>query len=268
MLLKLKSFVQALRTPLIAAAFSSMIVAMPAAAQFKLGTDYRLIDPPQATSDDTKIEVLEFFAYGCGACAALEPKLEQWAKRQPADVVFRRVPAAIPNFNLRGINNAPLFYTLEVMGLVSKLHEKVFEAANRDGVILASASDQNKWLAKQGVDTKVFEATQKSFTVDAKIKGAVKLAEQYKISSTPTIVVGGKFITSQTQGPEHFMAVVDSLIAQVRSSMKKPVSSAPAVVPLAAGAVAVGAAAAATKAVVKPKVVTPKVVAKPAVATQ
>ncbi len=278
MLLKFKSFMAALRTPLVVAALGCATIAVPVSAQFKQGTDYRLIDPPQATLEDGKIEVLEFFAYGCGACDALESKLEQWAKRQPADVMFRRVPAAVPNFKLRGIDNAPLFYTLESMGLLTKLHEKIFQAANRDGVILASGSDLNKWLEKQGVDTKVFEATAKSFTVDAKTKGAIKLAEQYKISSTPTMVVGGKYISSQTQGPDHFLAVIDFLVAQVRATAKKPVSSVStaAVAAGAVGATAVvggAAAVAATKAVAKPKVVKPKVAepkdfAKPAVATQ
>ena len=246
-------------------AVCALTASAPAIAQFKSGTDYNIINPPQSVPDDSKIEVLEFFAYGCGACAALEPKLEQWAKRQPADVAFRRVPAATTTFKLRGIDNAPLYYTLELMGLAPKLHEKVFQAANFDGVLLGNASDQNKWLAKQGVDVALFESTKKSFSVDAKSKAALKLAEQYKISSTPTMVVGGKFILSQTQGADHFLAVIDSLIVQARASMKKPAASAVSAAPAAATAVA-AATPAASKTVAKPKVATTKAPAAPAVA--
>jgi protein dithiol oxidoreductase (disulfide-forming) len=267
MLSTLKSFATALRAPLIAvAALCGVTGALPAAAQFTLGKDYVVLQQPQSTSDDGKIEVLEFFAYGCPHCGALEPALAEWVKKQGPDVVVKRVPAAMPGFNLRGIESAPLYYTLEAMGQINKLHEKIFDAANRDGVALGSMADQTKWLAKQGIDAGAFEATRKSFSVDSKIKSAVKLGETYRITSTPTMIVGGKFSASQTQGPTHLLAVIDMLVGQVRSTMKKPVSS---VVPAGAAVAAVGAAGAvvAAKAVTKPKVVKPKVVAKPAVAT-
>jgi protein dithiol oxidoreductase (disulfide-forming) len=254
MLSKLKLFAAVALSGLVAA-----VSAVPAAAQFVVGRDYSVLKTPQSMPDDGKIEILEFFAYGCPHCGALEPVMAEWIKKQGPDIVVRRVPT-IPGFSLRGIENGPLYYTLEAMGQLNKLHEKIFDAANRDGVILASAADQNKWLAKQGVDIKVFEATRNSFSVDSKIKSATKLAETYKITSTPTMIVAGKYAASQTQGPAHLLAVVDSLVAQVRATMKKPVSSV-----TAAPAVA-SAATAATKPAVKPTVVKPSVVATPVAA--
>ena len=243
MLFKYKSLVAAG-----AAALFALVAALPVSAQFQLKRDYNVLDKPQSVSDDGKIEVLEFFAYGCPHCGVLEPVLAEWIKKQAPDIIVKRVPAALPGFNLRGIDNAPLYYTLEAMGKIDKLHDKIFDAANKDGVILASITDQTKWLAKQGVDAAAFEATRKSFTVDAKSKGAAKLAETYRISSTPTMVVGGKYTASQTQGPAHLLSVIDFLIAEVRASMKKPATKAAVTPSASAVGAASGAAAVAAKA--------------------
>ncbi|MBL8510264.1 MAG: thiol:disulfide interchange protein DsbA/DsbL, partial [Betaproteobacteria bacterium] len=100
------------------------ILAATFVASFTLGAmaqapvEISTLSTPQPVDNDGKIEVLEFFAYGCIHCANLEPALEEWAKRQPADVKLKRVPAA---FAIRGIDSVPIFYTLEAMGLQEKM---------------------------------------------------------------------------------------------------------------------------------------------------
>lgn len=187
------------------------------AASAQAPSDITPLNPPQPVENDGKIEVLEFFSYACGHCANLDPALNIWAKRQSADVKLKRIP-------VDGINGfmgaAALFYTLEAMGQLDRLHTKIFEAIHVDRVILGSPAILNKWLEKNGVDPRKFEEVQKSFTVDTNIKRARKMNADYKISSVPTMVVNGRFQVSQTAGPERLFANIDRLISDVRVDRK------------------------------------------------
>ena len=202
--------------------FKSLLVATftmlaTGAASAQGVNDVTPLNPPQPVENDGKIEVLEFFSYACGHCANLESSLAVWAKRQPADVKLKRIP-------VDGINGfmgaAGLFYTLEAMGQLERLHSKIFEAIHVERLILANPAILNKWLEKNGVDPRKFEELQKSFTVDTNIKRARKMNVDYKVSSVPAMVVNGRFQVAQTAGPEHLFGVIDGLIADVRANRK------------------------------------------------
>lgn len=187
------------------------------------------LDPPQPVENDGKVEVLEFFAYGCGHCAHLEPKLNEWIAKQPADVKVRRVPAA---FAVGGVDSVPIFYTLEAMGQLEKLHQKIFDAIHTDRVMLGNPATLNKWLEKQGVDPARYEEVQKSFSVDAKIKRARGMSSAYKITATPMLVVNGRYQFEQgsgANGAERMFASIDQTVAETRASMKA--AAAPAAAP-------------------------------------
>ncbi len=178
------------------------------------------LDPPQYVENDGKIEVLEFFAYGCPHCAALEPKIEAWAKKLSADVKLKRVPALNP---IRGIDSAPLFYTLEGMGLQEKLRQKIFDAANVENVILGNPATLNAWLEKQGVDIKQYAEVQKSFSIQNKIARAKRMSVDYKIANVPSMVVNGRFVAQVPDGisgPDQIFVNVDQLIVDARTANK------------------------------------------------
>lgn len=185
------------------------------------------LDPVQPTSNDGTIEVLEFFGYGCIHCANLEPALETWAKRQPADVRLKRIPAG---FNSSGVDDIPIFYTLEAMGQVDRLHKKLFEAIFNDRVMIAHKPTMLKWLEKQGVDPAQYESVERSFSVQSKIMRGKGLAGQYKITATPMMVVNGRYIVQQVGGTSIF-DTLDRLIAEQRALMKPATGGAPKAVP-------------------------------------
>lgn len=203
----------------------SSLAAMLAAGAFALSalaqpTNAIPLNPPQPVENDGKIEVFEFFAYGCIHCAQVEPKLEEWIKRLPTDVKVKRVPAG-RGFEIRGIDSVPIFYTLEAMGLLDKLTSKIFTAANVENVILGNPATLNKWLEKQGVDVKAYENIQKSFSVQNKIARAYKMTVDYKPTGTPTFVVNGRHAVALSQdGVEQLFATVDKLIADARAGNK------------------------------------------------
>lgn len=202
----------------LAAALTAVIGS--AAAQLNVGNlpGVTKMANPQPVENDGKIEVIEFFGYGCIHCAHLEPALEAWIKRQPADVKVKRVPAP---FGHKGVNSPPLYYSLEALGVLDKLHGKIFDAVHVDNVVVGNPATLNKWLEKNGVDPKKYEEVQKSFSVVSKVTRATKMTSDYDIQSTPVIVVNGRYQAVAQGGPEALFRSLDLLIADARASMVK-----------------------------------------------
>src|SRR5688500_18117858 len=111
------------RLPRLAAAFLCGLLLSAALAHAQIaGKDFRPINPPQPTPPG-KVELIEFFSYACPHCHSLSGPLATWLKRKPADVEFKRVPAV---FNDTWLQYARVYYTLEALGLLDKLHHEVF----------------------------------------------------------------------------------------------------------------------------------------------
>jgi protein dithiol oxidoreductase (disulfide-forming) len=203
-----------LRKILALAAASLSFAAAGAFAQAPAPT-YSALNPPQPTEGGGKIEVIEFFWYGCPHCYSLEPAVNAWLKAAPKDVVFRRVPAA-PNESWGQM--AGVFYTLEAMGVLDQMHSKVFDAMHKDNLNLGNKKIREEWLAKNGVDVAKYNDVEKSFTVASKISRARQLTGAYRVDSVPRIIVNGKYYTSAEQagGTDKLFAVVDQLVAMAR----------------------------------------------------
>jgi thiol:disulfide interchange protein DsbA len=180
----------------LALAASLLALSLGAAAQAPQ-QPYQLLNPPQPTEGGGKIEVLEFFWYGCIHCYNLEPAVEKWEKTLPKDVQFRRVPAI---FNERWALDAAIFYTFEAMGVLDKQHRPFFDAIHRGGLRTDNRQALAEWLQKQGLDPVKFEATMKSFGVQSKTRRAAQLTALYKIDGTPAMAVHGRYTVSTEQG--------------------------------------------------------------------
>ena len=182
--------------------------------------DYAPVSPPQPTESNGKIEVIEFFWYGCPHCFHLEPSVNAWLKTKPDDVVFKRVPA-YPSESWGEL--ARLFYTIQAMGLLPQMHEKIFDAIHKDGINLQNKKIRDQWLAKNGVDPAKYEQVSKSFTVVSDLQRAKQMTINYKVDSVPRLVVNGKYYTEGglAGSPERIFTVVDELIAKVRAESGK-----------------------------------------------
>ncbi|HUQ24576.1 MAG TPA: thiol:disulfide interchange protein DsbA/DsbL [Burkholderiales bacterium] len=172
---------------------------------------YTELKPVQPTESGNKIEVLEFFWYGCPHCYSLEPLIEGWTKKLPADVQFRRVPAILSE---RWEYDAAIYYTLDAMNLLGKLHRPFFDAIHRNGLRTENQQALAEWLGKQGVDTNRFFDTMKSMGVDAKVRRAAQLTLAYRINGTPAMAVQGRYTVSAEQGrsQQGMMEAVDYLV--------------------------------------------------------
>jgi thiol:disulfide interchange protein DsbA len=179
---------------------------------FAQGGGYLELNPPQPTESDGKIEVLEFFWYGCIHCYNLEPRLETWLKTKPADVAFRRVPAVLSD---RWGHDAAVFYAFEALGVLDKLHRPFFDAIHLQRLRTDNMPVLNAWLEKQGVDPKKFEAAARSFGVQSKVKRAIRLTSDYKIDGTPAMAVHGRYTIGAS---DTMLDTVNQLIAAVRKN--------------------------------------------------
>jgi len=199
-----------------AAAASLLPVAAQAQGGPVAGTHYVKLPTRQPTLDPNKIEVLEFFWYGCPHCFQFEPALDAWAKRQPADVLFRRMPVAFREVPF-GIHQR-LYFAIETLGLVDTLHRKVFTAIHLERNMLDTKDKILDFAAKNGVDRAKMGELLDSFSVQNKASQAKKLSEGYKIDGTPAMGINGQFYTSGTLagGNERSLEVTDYLIAQMR----------------------------------------------------
>ena len=196
-----------------AALGASLVAAMPAVAQ-TVGKDFTLISPAQPTDDAAKIEILEFFSYGCPHCSDFNPIIHAWAAKLPADVVFKRVPITFGR--AAWANIAKLYFTLEITGDLAKLDSEVFKAIHGDRINLFEERALIEWVTKKGVDPKKFTETFNSFGVNSKAKRGDQMAQAYKIQGVPALAVDGKYLVGGKDFTEQ-LAIADKLIAKARS---------------------------------------------------
>ncbi|NRR34233.1 thiol:disulfide interchange protein DsbA/DsbL [Oxalobacteraceae bacterium] len=194
------------------------------------GVEYRTLPAAQPVEAGKKIEVTEFFAYYCPHCYAFEPLLDAWVKKQGDNIVYKRVHVSRDESVLP---QQKLFFTLEAMGLVEQMHNKVFaemhlahNRLNRDEMVF-------DFIAKQGIDRQKFIDTYRSFGVAARLRKASAMMEGYRIDSWPMIAIDGRFITSPSMANEgskaanteaqlHAQAlqVMDAVLAKAKAEKK------------------------------------------------
>jgi thiol:disulfide interchange protein DsbA len=199
---------------------TALTAGLPAAAQGAPaeGKHYvRLGAPAPVNAPAGKIEVVEFFWYGCPHCNVFEPTLDAWQKKLPADVAFRRVPVA---FREIYVPHQQLYYAIEALGKVEALHRKVFYAVHSERQRLEKADDIAAFMEKNGVERAKFMEVYNSFAVQTKAKQATRLADAYKIDGVPAMGIHGRFFTSGTLAgsPEKALQVTDYLVQTLRKS--------------------------------------------------
>ncbi len=211
---------------LFATAVASPAFASPANPQN--GTDYVTLAQPQPVqTTGKKVEVIEFFMYHCPVCNGLEPGFEEWVKKQGDRIQVRRIHmpytgAADPE--------AHLYLTLEALGRLGDMHEKVFNAVHKERIRLNQDAAIIDWVSKNGIDRTTFLNAWNSFGALARLRGLERVIASYKVDSVPTIIVDGKYMTSPglvhettgTNNPQEMyqgaLQIADALVAKAAAS--------------------------------------------------
>lgn len=179
--------------------------------------NYSLLIPPQPTHAGKKIEVLEFFFYGCIHCFHLHPYLSKWAKRMPKDVSLDYVPV---HFNPSWEPMAYTYYALKAMGQQKRLDDKLYNALNQERLPLFDMNSIADFVAKNGVNRDKFIKYYRSFTVQNEVQSSGEMTSAYQIEGTPTIVVEGKYVLSGLE-PKDMITALNEVIKKVRKESGK-----------------------------------------------
>ena len=191
----------------------AMLISGVACSGVEQGRDYNVLPTQQPTSGN-KIEVLEFFFYGCGHCYHLHSNLVEWEKKMPQDVELTYVPTI---FRDTMEPMARAFYALESMAKLHQMHDALYRAWNVDGVKLYDEEQISGFVASKGVDRTKFLASYNSFSMQSRVTRAKQMTRSYRITGTPTLIVDGKYVITGLQ-PEDTIRVLNEVIAMARKS--------------------------------------------------
>lgn len=185
-------------------------------SRFQNGTHYQRLSPVQPTSSGPdQVEVAEFFMYSCIHCYNFEPYVQEWLESKPDYVNFVRVPTV---WNPLVRMHAQAFYAAEALGKQEEMHQPLFREMHVNGNFLDSEAAMADFFGQYGVDNDEFESTLNSFAVHAKVQRADELARRYRVSSTPSVVVNGKYLTNATMagGYPQLLELINELAASER----------------------------------------------------
>ena len=202
-------------------ALALAFAAAGAFGQAKLRSEVVRLDPPRPVATGERIEVIEFFYYGCPICYELEPHMTRWlATQAPGYIALRRVPA----LSSEGWETlAKLYFTLEAIGEVNRLHWPVYDNFHFDGKLLNEEKVMLEWVGHNGIDAKKFAEIYGSPAVQGKLAETRELMKTYGVRAVPTIIVDGKYLSSArlAGGTRQLMQIVDELVRQAKSERPK-----------------------------------------------
>ena len=208
------------RRLLLLAAQSAPLAALGGAAfaqpvvRARQNIEYRMIDP-QPVETGERIEVIDFFWYGCPYCNQLLPHFDEWAKRKPADVAVRKIPVILRD---NWAPHARIYYTLELLNEVERLHAKVFHGYHVEELPMSKPDVMEQWAVKNGIDARKWKEAYFSPETDGKMARAARATKAYTIEGTPACVVDGRYYTSGSMAPslKDMMPLVDELVKIAR----------------------------------------------------
>lgn len=186
-------------------------------APFAAGTHYRVLEEPVSVDEAGKIEVREFFFYGCPHCFDAEPVVREWLADKPEDVNFVRTPVLF----LR--NAEPLaraYYVAESQNMLDKVHHDLFNAIHKKREPLFSLPALARFFQERGLDRKKFNSLYSSFGVSTRIRQAEAVTREYKIRGVPAFAVNGKYVVmnESLKSFQDAFDIIDYLIEKERKA--------------------------------------------------
>lgn len=184
------------------------------APRARANVDYRLIEP-QPVRSDGRIEVIDFFWYGCPHCYNFQPALEEWIKRMPPDVTLRRVPVILRD---SWAPHARIYYTLEALGELERLHQQVYHSYHVQELHMSKPEVMVQWAARHGIARQSWIEAYNSAEVAQKVERAKDITSDYNVQGTPSLVVDGRYLTSpaMARSERRMIPILDDLVRIAR----------------------------------------------------
>src|SRR3954467_15988012 len=191
-----------------------------AQAQPVAGREYHELSPARPVATGNRIEVIEFFYYGCPVCYESQPHIGKWLLKSGPDIAHIRVPAV---FTDSSESFARTFYTLGAMNQIARLHWPLYDNHHFDGKQLNEEKNIVEWVSHNGVDRDRFVELWHSEQITAQIAAAKKALDTYEIKVVPTFVIDGKYVTSSRMagGVKEMMPVIQFLVSRAAEERRK-----------------------------------------------
>ena len=189
---------------------------------FEAGKHYAVLSPAQPTSTSPgKVEFAEIFMFGCPGCFGFEPSIHAWLEQKADYINFVRLPAQWSS-HPESPMHARAYYTAEALGKLGEFEQDFFDEVHRKGNLLDTEEKLVAFFAAHGVDEAAFKSTFNSFAVNAKLKRAEELVQRYRVQSTPSVVVNGKYLTAgrMAGSVEAWFAIIDDLAAREHAAAR------------------------------------------------
>ena len=198
--------------------FALIFLALSTSLQASIiaGHDYVVLSTPQRQESNGKIEVVEFFSWGCPHCYEFYPMLSRWLSTLPKDAGFKRVPVGLGHPEWEALARA--YYALQATGDVERLNSKIFEDIHRNHEWFYDETSITAWVGKHGVNVAKFTEAFRSFNVNMTVGQAEQRAEDYRIPGVPTLAIAGKYTVDGDQAK--MLTTSDQLIVMVRAANK------------------------------------------------
>lgn len=180
-------------------------------SRFAEGTHYQVLDEAVSVADPDKIEVREFFFYGCPACYNVEPIVNDWKAQAPDDVDFVRSPVLF----IRGAEPlARAYFVAEAKGILDEIHQPIFDAIHKHREPLFSVPALANFFRKYGVDPDEFNDLYSSFGVSTKVRQADTASRDYRLTGVPSFTVNGKYVVlrNNLRNDRETFEVIDYLV--------------------------------------------------------
>jgi len=181
------------------------------------GHDYIVLSVPQRQESNGKIEVVEFFSWGCPHCYEFYPMLSRWLSTLPKDAAFKRVPVGLGHPEWEALARA--YYALQSTGDVDRLDSQIFEDIHRNHVWLYDEKSITAWVGKHGVNVAKFTEAFRSFNVNMSAGQAEQKAEDYRVPGVPALTIAGKYMVEGGDRAK-MLATSDQLIVMARAASK------------------------------------------------
>jgi protein dithiol oxidoreductase (disulfide-forming) len=195
-------------------AYYALLAQGQSAPRARVNVDYRLIEP-QPVQTGNRIEVIDFFWYGCPHCYAFQPALEEWIKGMPPDVALRRIPAILRD---NWAPHARIYYALESLGELEQLHQQVYHGYHVQELHMSKPDVMVQWAVRHGIDRQKWTDAYNSPEVMRKVEAAKTLTMDYNVQGTPSLVVDGRYLTSpaMARSEQRMIPILDDLIRIAR----------------------------------------------------
>ncbi|WP_069471633.1 thiol:disulfide interchange protein DsbA/DsbL [Candidatus Marithrix sp. Canyon 246] len=181
---------------------------------------YKVLDfPEETTTSNGKVEVLEFFWYGCPHCSHIEAPLNNWLKTKADYIEFKRVPAVFHQTHGWAFG-AKAYYIADALDMLDTIHGAIFNAIHNSKPkqydIIQSKDGLRSFFEKHGVKAKKFNRVYRSFWIYKQLNTAVDTTAAYDLNGVPAIIVNGKYKLpgEKFSGYKNMMKVVDYLAAK------------------------------------------------------